>query len=182
MNPAPSGQLSWFCLRSQPKHEHIAAAHLRRLTEVEVFVPRVRFKRLTRRGQTWATEALFPSYLFARFDWQLTLRQIFHTPGVSGVVHFGTHWPIVPHEIIDTLRQTIGEDDVHVIPSELQEGDSVRIVGGTLHGLEAVISRVMPGSKRVAVLMNFLGGQRTVEVEVERVVRDGDSRDFVLRE
>lgn len=174
-------QLAWFCLRSQPKHEHIAAAHLRRREDVEVFVPRVRFKRLTRRGQVWATEALFPSYLFARFDWHASLRQIYHSPGISGVVHFGSHWPVVSDTTIEALRATIGAEDVHVISDELAEGDTVRIVGGSLHGLEAVINRVMPGAKRVAVLMNFLGGQRTVEVEVARVIKSADSREPLLR-
>ena len=32
----------WYCLRSQPKHEHIAAAQLRRSMGIEVFCPRVR--------------------------------------------------------------------------------------------------------------------------------------------
>ena len=28
--------VAWFCLRSQHKHEHIAAEHLRRMGDVEV--------------------------------------------------------------------------------------------------------------------------------------------------
>ena len=178
----PTSNLAWFCLRSQPKHEHIAAAHLRKRDDVEVFVPRVRFKRLTRNGQVWATEALFPSYLFARFDWSASLRQIFHSPGVSGVVHFGSHWPVIADETVAALRAAIGTEDIHVIPEELSAGDPVRIVGGSLHGLDAVITRIMPGSKRVGVLMNFLGGQRTVEVEINRVIRSADSREPILRQ
>ena len=174
-------QLAWFCLRSQPKHEHIAAAHLRKRDDVDVFVPRVRFKRLTRRGQVWATEALFPSYLFARFDWNASLRQIYHSPGISGVVHFGSHWPVIPDETITALRTTVGQEDVHVISGELAAGDEVRIVGGSLHGLDAVIGRVMPGAKRVGVLMNFLGGQRTVEVEISRVIKNINVREPILR-
>ena len=56
----------WFCLRAQPKHEHIAAAHLQKVSEVEVFLPRVRFQRATRQGMAWVTEALFPNYFFSR--------------------------------------------------------------------------------------------------------------------
>ena len=29
-HPTPSSSPSWFCLRTQPKHEHIAAAHLKK--------------------------------------------------------------------------------------------------------------------------------------------------------
>ncbi len=61
-----SAERAWYCLRSQPKHEHIAAAHLRLLEGVTVFCPRIRFKRATRQGLVWVTEAMFPGYLFAR--------------------------------------------------------------------------------------------------------------------
>ncbi len=179
-NSLPSFQLAWFCLRSQPKHEVIAATHLQRRNSLEVFVPRVRFKRLTRKGQVWVTEALFPSYFFARFDWHTSLREIYHSPGVSNVVHFGSHWPLIPEETIAALRANVGEADVHLIPDTVAAGDSVRIVGGSLHGLDAVVSRVMPGSKRVAVLMDFLGGQQTVEVDANRIVKDADSRELIL--
>jgi transcriptional antiterminator RfaH len=173
-------KLAWFCLRSQPKHEHIAAAHLRQMHGVEVFVPRIRFKRLTRYGQVWVTEALFPNYLFARFDWHGSLRQIYHSPGVSEVVHFGSQWPVIASEIIDSLRSSLGNDEVRIIPDEVSPGDPVQIVGGSLHGLHAVVSRVMPGARRVAVLMDFLGSQTTVELDLGKVIKETDGREPIL--
>src|SRR5437868_10523319 len=87
--------LSWFCVRSQPKHEHIAAGNLRRLLDIEVFNPRIRFKRPSTRGPVWVTESMFPSYLFAQFHWRRMLEAVKHTFGVAGVVHFGRYWPIL---------------------------------------------------------------------------------------
>ena len=49
--PEPESSAAWFCLRAQPKHEHIAAGHLRELPGIEVFLPRIRFRRQTRRGR-----------------------------------------------------------------------------------------------------------------------------------
>ena len=57
---APGAAPAWFCLRTQPKHEHIAAAHFRGDPDLEVYLPRIRFKRATRRGPVWFTEALVP--------------------------------------------------------------------------------------------------------------------------
>ena len=114
----------WFCLRSQPKHEHIAAAHLRQLAGVEVFLPRIRFKRATVRGAVWTTEALFPGYLFARFDWQTSLRLVQHSRGVRGVVHFGERWPAIPEEIIRELQQSIGTTGLRIIPESFAPGDA----------------------------------------------------------
>src|SRR6185312_13830264 len=59
---------AWFCLRTHPKHECVAAAQLRQEANIEVFLPRIRFKRATRCGPAWVTEALFQNYLFAKFD------------------------------------------------------------------------------------------------------------------
>jgi transcriptional antiterminator RfaH len=155
---------AWFCVRTQPRHEHIAAAGLRRNLELEVFLPRVRFKRSTRQGVVWVTEALFASYLFARFDLPTTLRRVQAARGVAGVVHFGPHWPAIPDPAIAELRALMGEEELHVIPNEFNPGDLVEIGAGAFHGLQAVVTRVVPSRQRVAVMLDFLGRQTTLEL------------------
>jgi transcriptional antiterminator RfaH len=174
--PDTAGNTAWFCLRSQPKHEHIAAAHLRTAGGVETFLPRVRFKRATRRGVVWVTEALFPNYLFARFDWRESLREVQSVHGVCGVVHFGQLWPTIPEATIEQLRREIGADELRVIPGRLEPGDEVMIVSGAMHGLHAVISRVVPARERVAVLLDFLGRQTTIELPENSVIKEGGGR------
>jgi transcriptional antiterminator RfaH len=166
-------------LRSQPKHEHIAAAHLQQ-NNVDVFLPRIRFKRSTRTGSVWVTEALFPNYLFARFDWVHSLRLVCHSRGVSGVVHFGLHWPVVPHEAIEEMRACLGTNEVHVIAPEIAPGDAVLIAGGCMHGLKAIVTQVMPGKKRVAVLLEFLGRQTSIKLDVSMLVKEADEREMIL--
>ena len=176
----PVHKPDWFCVRSQPKHEHIAAAHLEKEADIEVYLPRIRFKRATRRGPVWFTEALFPNYLFARFDLAACLRRVCHARGIRGVVHFGDRWPIVPEAVVEELRAALGTDPVHVIREELQPGEVVQIAGGVFHGLRAVVTRVMPSRERVAVLLDFLGRQTTVELPNEALIRDMDERKLVL--
>lgn len=164
-------ELAWFCIRAQPKHEHIAAANLRQYRNTDVFSPRIRFRRATRRGPVWVTESLFPNYIFARFNWRSLLRLIHHAPGVAGVVHFGSRWPTIPDAVIEELRILVGSEELRVIGDEIETGDAVRISGGSLHGLEGVVSRVMPGRARVGVLLEFLGRQTMVEVSLNNVVK-----------
>jgi transcriptional antiterminator RfaH len=166
-----TSQLAWFCLRSQPKHEHIAAQHLRRQANVEVFLPRIRFRRSSRRGPMWVTEALFPNYLFARLDWKTALPRVHYAPGVRGVIHFGDRWPTIPDETLEELRCAFGADQVHVMDAGLSPGDEVQIAGGVFHGLQAVITQLMPGRDRVRLLLDFLGRQATVEAHVGSVVK-----------
>jgi transcriptional antiterminator RfaH len=167
---------AWFCLRTQPKHEHIAAGHLRALPELEVFLPRIRFRRQTRRGAAWFTEALFPSYLFARFAWATSLRRVLAAPGVSTVIHFGDRWPTVPDAVMAELQALFGEAQLHEIPELPEVGEAVQVAGGALHGLQAVVTRVHPARQRVAVLLEFLGRQTAVELPLEQVVREENPR------
>ena len=163
--------VAWFCVRSQPRHERIAAAHLRRVEKLEVFNPRIHFARITAHGAVWVTESLFPNYLFVRFDWKTSLPRVHYAPGVSGIVHFGSRWPMVADEAIEQMRRTLGPDDVHVIPKQLEPGQEVRIAGGPFHELKAIISQVMPGEHRVRVLLNFLGQQVSVELPTNSIVK-----------
>lgn len=164
-------RIAWFCAQTQNRHEEIAAASLKQDPDIEVFLPRIRFRRTTRFGAGWATEALFQNYLFARFDFDYRLRRVQHARGIRGVVHFGNRWPVVPQQVIDELRRVMGENEVRLLADEPEPGELVQIAGGPLDGLEAIVTRIMPGPKRVAVLLEFLGRQTTVELSRQQVVR-----------
>ena len=75
----------WFCLKTQPKREHLAATALRRQFGVECFSPRLRFRRMTQRGPVWFVEAMFPGYLFAKFIYSTQHRAV-----ESGSVSFSS--------------------------------------------------------------------------------------------
>ena len=156
------------------------AAYLREKLGIEVYLPRVRFKRKTTRGPKWFEEALFPTYLFARFKLLEHFRQVQHGHGARGIVHFGQHWPTLPDSLIDELRQKIHDCQPHVLQEEFRLGDSVVIRGGPLDQLEAVVTRVMPGKRRVAVLLDFLGRQTMVEVDTDDLLKPGENRPRML--
>ena len=174
-----AGSPAWFCVRSRPKHEHIAAARLRE-AGLEVFLPRVRFKKASVRGPVWVTEALFPNYLFVRFVVSESLRLVRSAAGVSTVVHFGGQVPAVPDAVLEELRRHIGADETRVLSDQLSPEDRVQISGGALHGLSAVVMQVRPANERVKVLLNFLGQQTMVEVAAAALVKEGSARRGVL--
>jgi len=173
--------VGWFCLRTHPKHERLAAAHLRKMDQVEVFLPRIRFKRATRQALVWVTEALFPGYLFARFDWDLRLRQVHHARGVRDIVHFGENWPVISENTIHELREAVGTTELHTLSEELCPGDAVHFADGSLRGLRAIVSRVLPGQKRVEVLMELLGRQTGIELTVGSLIKEGHARAELFR-
>ena len=157
---------AWYCVRSQPKHEHIAAVHLRRLDGVTVFCPRIRFKRTTRRGLVWVVEAMFPGYLFAQFVLEKMHLQVSYAHGVTRIVRFGDRYPTIEDEALTQLRDTTGVTEIKELNYVISQGDQVKLADGVFFGLEAVVTQVLPAKERVKVLMDFLG--RRIEAEVER--------------
>lgn len=170
---------AWFCVRTQLKHEHIAAANLRSQSGLEVFNPRIRYRRSTRRGPVWFTESLFPSYIFARFNWREQLRLVYHTSGVATIVHFGFQWPTLPDAVVEELKLQVGQEELRVVEAEPQVGEEVQISGGAFHGLEGVVTRLLPSRMRVAILLEFLGRQTMVEVAMDEIVRLPQGEAFV---
>lgn len=170
----------WLCLRSQPKHEHIAAAHLRRMVEeIEVFCPRLRIRRRTRRGATWFVEALFPGYLFARFNPVRSMLLVRSVPGVQKVVGFGARIPAISREVIQDLQTHFDQDEVHEIVDELEPGQEITIAGGPLHGLSAAVLNVRSSAGRVQVLLEMLGRCTPVEISIDQVVSDRQVAKFL---
>jgi transcriptional antiterminator RfaH len=165
-----AGNPDWFCVRCKPKHEHIAAAHLRRMVgEIEVFSPRLRIRRLTRRGAVWFVEAMFGGYVFARFPVR-NMQSVKSTPGVVTVVSFGTNIPTISHEVIEGLRIDFDHNELHEVQDELQPGDEITIASGPFQGFTARFLRVLSSKARVQVLLEMLGCATTVELAQEQVL------------
>jgi len=151
-------QLSWYCIRTQTKREHIAVGQLQRLEGVEVFCPRIRFRRKTPRGKVWFEEALFPGYLFARFDFIPMFRAVSASVGVRGLVKFAGECAQVPDFIVETLRAEMVDGPVILVKEpELKAGDKAVLVDGALRGLAALVKQVLPGGERVKILMEMMG-------------------------
>jgi transcriptional antiterminator RfaH len=148
---------SWFCLRAQPKREHIAAACLRQISDVDAFCPRLRFRKLTNRGPVWFIESLFPGYLFARFDYAAGDRRIRQSPGVSGFVQFGERLALLPETLVNDIKSQTAEDDVVEINPALEPGRAVQVARGPFQGLEAVMTRLIPARERVEILIEWMG-------------------------
>lgn len=162
-------QPEWYVVRTQTKRERMAAGHLREIEGVEVFCPMLRYRKATRRGKVWWEEALFPSYVFARFCLKEMQRVVSYCQGVRGFVKFGSLIPSVPAVVLDELRQTWRHEavqDVLTLQPRLQKGDEVEVAHGPLQGLKGSIIEVLPGAERVKVLLEFLGQPQTVDVDL----------------
>jgi transcriptional antiterminator RfaH len=160
----------WYCVRAKPRQEDIALAALQRLPGVEACCPRVRLRR-RRNGRVRALdEALFPPYLFARFEPVRWRNAVTYAMGVASLVGFGGQPVPVPDDAMAELRRSLDANDVCAPPSEPRPGDVVDIVNGPFAGLQAVLTQYQPARQRVQVLLDFLGTVAELHLGCEDVL------------
>lgn len=167
---ANSGRPMWFCLRTHLKHEHIAAAHLRRIPGVEAFNPQLRVLRGSRRGQRWSVESLFPNYIFARFVLETLIEKVGYTPGVKRVLRFGSYVPEVPEAVIENLRTELSELESEIVTDTPEIGQQVEITHGAFAGTTAVVTQVLPSQQRARVLVEVMGRSVPAELSLSLVL------------
>jgi len=160
----------WFCLKTQAKHEKLAAQCLRTRLGLEVFSPLLRFQRATVTGKKWFEEALFPGYVFGKFPFSTHSRLVASSMGISNIVGFGGRPSTVDQSVIESLRHFVSDNEVVVIAPQILPGDEVKVIDGPFKGLQALVTRMMPAKERVAVLLDLLGAQREVEITMDRIV------------
>jgi len=167
-----SEELLWYCVKTKPKQEGIATRLLRGELDLEVFCPKIRFKRARSTGVAWVTEAMFPGYLFVRFVYPELHRRIAATSGVAKTLAFGGYPVVIEESIISDLRRHIADGETVEISSEIKEGEEIKVIEGPFLGVRALVTRVLPSRERVAILLNMLGQEREIEVSAEAVLPD----------
>tara|TARA_R100000027_G_scaffold67340_1_gene65667 strand:+ start:33112 stop:33678 length:567 start_codon:yes stop_codon:yes gene_type:complete len=163
---------AWYCLRSQTKKEHLAAAQIRHRVGIEVFAPRITFTKKTKRGKVRFTEALFPGYLFCRCNIQEHMRHLLSMPGIINIVRYGDRTPPIPDEFMAELKERIPSEKHESSDPIIEVGAPVTVVEGPFKDLQAVVSQVLSARDRVRILLEFLGRQAEIEVPSHAVFRE----------
>ncbi len=164
--------LGWFCLRATGRREHLTALNLTRRNAIESFAPRIRVRRELRTGGVrTATEALFPGYLFARFQYPAQVRHVVSTTGVLGLVAFGGLPPRLDDTTIACLRlQATPSPALAPLSPVFEEGDWVRVAAGCLRGSEGRVRSPASVRDRVCVLLCLLGHDVEISLPGDQLI------------
>ncbi len=156
----------WYALRSKPRKEEVVWRQVM-LQGFEVFYPRLRVNPVNPRSRK--VKPYFPGYLFVSADLADVGLSVFQwMPHAIGIVKFGDEPAHVPENLIHALRKRVEEiaQAGGEVFDGLKPGDKVWISDGPFRGYEAIFDARLPGSERVRVLLELLGNQRKVPVEL----------------
>ncbi|MEM1111408.1 MAG: transcriptional activator RfaH [Pseudomonadota bacterium] len=158
---------SWFAVQSKPRQEIVAKEQLEQ-QGYGTYLPLIRRRKQRNRKWIYATEPLFPNYLFIRADpKEQSLAPVRSTVGVARLVRFGELLRPVPPQVIDYLRQSEEVDAGRRVDDTwpFRPGDRVEMLAGALAGLSGIYSMDEP-KDRASLLIELLG--RVSEVTVNR--------------
>jgi len=135
----------------------MAATNLASQLGLTVFCPLIRFRRKTVHGAKWFQEAMFPGYIFVRFDMFEMKRAVSFAAGVLTIPLFNERYVAIPDTVIESIQGDLDENDSVDVRQPLEVGDETTILDGSMRGLKVKVIRVMPAQDRVAVLLEMLG-------------------------
>ncbi|MCW2256435.1 transcriptional antiterminator RfaH [Providencia alcalifaciens] len=143
----------WYLLYCKRGQIDRAIEHLDR-QNVTCLTPIANIEKIIRGKRTIVQEALFPNYLFVKFDHnEIHTTTIQSTRGVSHFVRFGQLPTVVPDEIIELLQQA---QPFHIVAPETPiHGDNVLITEGIFAGIQAIYDE-SNGESRSILLLNIL--------------------------
>jgi transcription antitermination factor NusG len=159
--------VKWFALRVRSRFEKAVAVDLA-ARGYEVCAACAPQRRVWADRVRTADMPMFPGYIFARFNpaqGPLVLR----ASGVVSIVGFGHQYCQVEEAEIDSIRILMTSGIQVQRESEFRPGAQVRVLCGSLRGLEGTLEQVK-NKHRLVVTVTLL--QRSVAVEIDEAIVD----------
>jgi transcription antitermination factor NusG len=163
---------NWYALRTLPRHEKQVDRILREKA-VTTFLPLVSELHEWNDRRRLISTPLFPCYLFVRTAPVHSLRvAVLRTRGVIGFVGNTGAGTTLPDQQIQAVRAVI-DSGVFCCPHPfLAVGQRVRIVGGSLNGIEGIL-QAKNHDHSVVISVNLIQNSLAVRVTGYRLVPIG---------
>ena len=152
----------WYGIRTRSNHENVAAIVLKG-KGYDPYLPvyRAHWRRFERAIES--ERALFPGYVFCRFDAKKRL-PILMTTGVVSIVGFGGAPAAIPDDEIEAIRAALRSGLRSEPCPYLHEGQRVRVTHGSLEGMEGILLK-KKNKTRMVISVSML--QRSISVEID---------------
>jgi len=155
----------WYAIQTKPCKELSVQAVLDE-AGFEVYCPRIRRPLRRADPRLWKEAALFPGYLFARFDFARDYPRLRWKPGLVRVVMSGATPLAVTEAMLASVLQIEKEGIRHLIrPVRWKPGNRVRVVQGPFAGFEGRVSMSLRGGDRVRILLELFRRQAALECD-----------------
>jgi transcription antitermination factor NusG len=156
----------WYVIHCKARKEKSTSETLKALLGLSFYLPE---KKIWYKGNALFIP-LFPGYFFIQANLEKTsLSQINTSPGVLRLLSGEGVPQAIPSQVVEKLRAEITRfNESLVAPNQgFRPGDVLYVTSGPLRGLESVFIGPTTPSKRVQVLLNFLGSLTKADIDAD---------------
>jgi transcription antitermination factor NusG len=160
------GHSAWWALYTRHQHER-SVADMLSAKGFGVFLPVYESTRRWKDRKMVLSLPLFPCYVFVQGGLNRRL-QVITTPGIHMILSYGERVAIIPELEIEAIRRTV-QGYLHVEPHPfLKCGEKVRVIRGSLEGLEGILVR-KKNVFRLVLSVEMLAQSVAVEIDAADV-------------
>jgi len=163
------GALLWFAIRTKARHEKRVTADLAEKS-IQTYLPLCSVEHEWSDRQKLVEAPLFPGYVFVKIPQTAQARvPVLQTNGVSSFLGVRGVGIAIPEQEIKAIQQVLREG----IPVErhpfLQVGQRVRICGGSLDGMEGLLTG-MEGKRNLVISIKVISSSVAIRISGYEVV------------
>ena len=166
LSDAPAKQLTswnWYALKVRTGGE-LSAVRALQSRGYDPFCPTEKERRRYSDRMKVVETAVFPGYIFCRFDVQQML-PVVSTPGIEYVVGFAGSATPIPESQVDHIRRVVQAGGCAT--NRFERGRRVRVTHGPLEGVEGILVRD-PQGDRLVVSIDLLNQSAHLFIEQDR--------------
>jgi transcriptional antiterminator RfaH len=162
-DPRPlAPEMKWYVVQSKPREEERARYFLEE-KGFDTYLPMMEVVNTYGFKNVTTEKALFPGYLFCRFNPEDSLVHVRWTRGVKKLLPESVNPIPVENEVVEAIHSLEQHDGV-IRQQPLQKHDKIRIARGPMKDILGIFDHWTSDQGRVRVLLNFISYQATVEL------------------
>jgi len=171
MNPLEQDDLRlWYVVQTKPGNEDRVQNNLQG-QEIENFLPRLETYEHRQGTMVHRIKPLFPNYLFAKFHLEHHYYKVKWTRGVNRVLGNGSGPISISEQVVSTIQEKVGENDLIRLEDEWKEGDTLQVTSGPFKDLMGIFQKKMSSHGRVRILLSLIGVDVPVQISKWQIRR-----------
>ena len=153
----------WLTIKIKPRQEKKAKENLEKQGIICLF-PNISIQEAGKK--IISTKLMFPGYGFVNLESNQSLISINSTFGVSEVIHFGSYYPVLQSNVINSFKKIeslyLKDPIINIVA-----GEEVIFKKGPLKDLKGIVSWV--DRNRIKVLYTLLNQSHQTEIDISEV-------------
>lgn len=162
---------SWYAVHVRFQAERLVANRLIDLGLDSFFPSTIETRRWSDRKKE-IERALFPGYLFGRFDGESReqLHQVLVVSGVIRVLGVGLRSIAIPDQDVADIREMLtAGTNLTVTPLQFHPGDKVTVMRGSFRNIEGRVTAIKRRGNRLVVAIPMLNRVVSAEMDTDAV-------------